>query len=153
MSETKKKVLTPEVRKALLGLNPFNPESTISFTPAFYEIVDKNKKILIPEEFRPVFQIRPYNKNELTSIRKFYTGLNAEDADLDEIKDFARIVIRDWENLYDAGTMEEITYSEEEDHTSSKDVVYSFSFQLINAIITRATKISGLQIEETEALK
>lgn len=144
--------LTPELQKKLMGLNPFSANATVDFTPAFYRKKSEDDEYIIPEEYQPVFSIRPYKKSELERIRKIYSNRKPENIDMDDVKDFARIVIKGWRNLYDAGTLEEIEYETEDDGTASRVVVYSFSFTLINSIITECIKISGLSAEEVEGL-
>lgn len=145
--------LTEEIRKKLIGLNPFNQKSTIDFTPTFYKKKNEDGDYNIPQEYWPVFSVRPYTQGELLDIRKVYANKNTENIKLDSIRNFARVVTMGWSSLFDSGTMEEIDYTKDQDGFASKEIFESFSFNLINSIIAKATQISGLSSEEAEGLE
>lgn len=51
-----KRIMTPEIRKAMSGLLPFAPGASVPFTPEAFQKVE--------EALRPVFCIRPYDEKD-----------------------------------------------------------------------------------------
>ena len=106
-----KRMLTPEVRAALLSKIPFSVNATTEYTPKPYmtKIKDSEGKdtdeYSIPEEFRPVFTVRSFTKQESYDVKKVCTKGEEKG-----IQEWTRKVVIGWKNMFDAGTLEEIEY-------------------------------------------
>lgn len=133
------KVFDEEVRKQLLGVLPFSVSATINYTPAQYDE--------IPEEFRPNFLLRAFNKAESEKVRAtLLRASTMKTLDLEKAtKEFVRQCVMGWDNLIDAGTMDPIDYKEEAGVGGcSKDLFDTLPVSVVGDIFKYIARISGL---------
>jgi hypothetical protein len=110
------RVMTEELRKQLAGYLPFSNEAVIGFTPQAFLLKDVKDKFRIPEQFHPIFSVRCFTKSEYEEAKKI---LHEELSDKDKkgesetfqkTRDLVRKVVTGFKNLWDIGTMMEISY-------------------------------------------
>jgi hypothetical protein len=105
----------------MLGYLPFNSISSINFTPEEFS--------RFSEQFRPVFKIRSFTQLEMQELSLRTKNFTAIENPTDEQRKLlgeenTKTVIAcvvGWENLFDAGTCEEIVYPKEE---TEKEALY-----------------------------
>ncbi len=142
-----KRVLTDEVRKALISKVPFSVSATIEYTPPTYLTKTKDAQgndldYVIPEEYRPVFTLRSFTKIEMDTIKKNITTNKSPDERY--IRDITRKVIVGWANLFDAGSMQDIEYKSDTTGGCDKDLWDMIPLQVVSEILTYVSQISGL---------
>lgn len=129
-----KRIMDAATRKKLAGLLPFAPGSFVRATLSIFEE--------LPQEFRPTFSLRSWSASDQAYIiSKSQTGT----LDLMVMATALKSVVLGWDNLLDASTLEMIPFS--------KEIIPTFSGQLIGAIFEEVNKISGLSDEEKEGLE
>jgi hypothetical protein len=153
-----KRILDEETRKALQGYLPFSSDVTIDFTPEEFQ----TKKI--PAEFQPKFAIRSMTKKEKEEYTSIYANVK-KDADGktpdsewkavgDKMSKIYQTCLKGWRDFFDAGTGEEIWYSEggfvSEAPTINWDLIPGW-IQL--SIAAEIRKISNLTPVEMLSLK
>lgn len=149
MSENR---LTPELREKLLNRLPFSRSATIDYTPKPYltKVLDSEGKETdeydIPEEYRPIFVIRPLSEDEKTKIGSMK---NMEEKVLREI---VRANIVNVTRYYDAGTMEEIEFKGDPKTGMDKSQFDGIPFMVIKDIFIKVTAISGMAPHERAGL-
>jgi len=149
------KRLSAELRQELLGLLPFSVDAKTEYTPRQFRKKKKEgevetEKYVIPEEFRPVFTMRCYNKGESDALRKLM--LNIKDQDEDTLREWARKIILDWRNFYDAGTSNEIAYKADPSGGADKDLFTTIPAAVVSDLLFHGVKISGLMDVERSSL-
>lgn len=142
MGEKTKRVMDEETRKKLEGLLPFSVKSTTEFTPSS---IGED----IPEEYRPVFSIRPFNREEMRSATTIFKGLSndSESGDLekeDKLAECSRKVVMGWKNLFDVGTGEEIEYTQDVNGGADKEKFEMITPDMKASILVESVRISGL---------
>jgi hypothetical protein len=126
--------LTPELREKLLGALPFSVSSTIWYSP------DKYKEI--EEDFRPSFELKSLTKEEFQRAKKLLKDVkSAKEEDINEI---VRKKIVSWKNMFDAGTLEEIPFKEDESGGCDKKLFESIPPVIVGALFFQISKISCL---------
>ena len=147
-------VMSEEVRQKLLGRCPFNVTSTIDYTPELY-LTKTDDVYDLPVEFRPVFQVRSFTKQDSIDIS---TGaIKAKDGQgvdkyIDTITNKARQCTMGWSKLYDAGTMTEIPYKADINGGADKDLFNSLPLPVIQDMFVFISGISGLKSFERSGL-
>ena len=122
-------------RKALCGLLPFAPGSSLPFTPEAFQSVE--------EAFRPVFHMRGFTQKTIAYMAsRAQSGTLTTDAMAQCLKDGA---IAGWDNLIDFGTEEPVPFG--------LDTIDGFPLQLVQALYLRASELSGLTEAEKEGLE
>jgi hypothetical protein len=142
-----KRILTDDVRKALISKVPFSQSALIDYTPPTYLIREKDSEgkdgeYLIPEEYRPVFKLRSFSKTEMDGIKKNITASKAPDEKY--IRDITSKVVMGWTNLYDAGTMEDLEYKADITGGCDKVLWDLMPLQIVSEVLTYVSQISGL---------
>jgi len=133
-----KRVMDEETKKKMHGLLPFSTKSTIKYTPEVYG--DD-----VPEDFKPVFTIRPYSREEVKGARKILGSITDNNVEKeDELNEWSRKVVVGWENLYDAGSGEEIEYVQDSTGGADKELYDVLPVTVKALILVQAVKISGL---------
>ena len=140
-----KRILDEITRKQLLGYVPFSVNARISYTPEEYKS--------IPEDLRPVFELRALSQEGHVQMQK-----NVRDyiAEVDSTKKsilsdnnesiFINCIVG-WKNLFDAATGEEIEYK------CDKGIYSTFPLWLQLSITQYIKKISGISSVEDGSLK
>lgn len=143
--------LDEATRQKLLTRLPFSRNSTIDFTPKVYltKALDANgvetEEFEIPEEYRPVFKCRPFSIQDKAKIK----DKNPDDKVLKEV---IRKNIIGLEQMYDAGTMEEITFKADEDNCMSLDQFETIPVMIQRELFSFIAGISGLSSYERSGL-
>ena len=140
-----KRMLTPEVRAALLSKIPFSVNATTEYTPKPYmtKVKDPEGKDIdeysIPEEFRPVFTLRSFTKQESYDVKKVCSKGEEKG-----IQEWARKSVIGWKNLFDAGTLEEIEYKSDPTGGADKDLFSVIPEHVVADILMYVSSISGI---------
>lgn len=138
---TTQKKMDARVREKLYGLLPFSTKATREFTPAMYTSDD------FPRAYRPVFKIRPFNKEEIVEARTLLKEMQSGKVDIDkedQLNDLSRKIVVGWSNLYDCGTGNEIEYKADDNGGAGQDLYDSIPTTAKAHILIEAVKISGL---------
>lgn len=104
-------VMTPELQDELLGLLPYETESTVSFTPPCY------RRDTFPAALRPVFelrQMRDTTKKKIVEWQKKPSALTDE-----AVRDMARYHVVGWTNLRNVATNEDIQFEPAQSDTGA----------------------------------
>jgi hypothetical protein len=134
-----KRIMDEATKEKLHGLLPFSTKATINYTPEFY------KEAEVPEEFRPVFVLRPYARDEVKNARKVLTSVEKDEVQKeDNFIELSRKVVVGWNNLYDVGNGEEIEYVQDSTGGACKEIYDNIPTPVKAAILIQAVKISGL---------
>jgi hypothetical protein len=145
--------MTPELRAKLLNRLPFSRNSTIDYTPKPYltKTLDtegnETEEYDIPEEYRPIFSLRPMSvedKNKMLS--------NSKGADEKTLRDFVRSCITNVSRFYDAGTMELIDFKSDAKGGMDKDQFENIPIMVIRDLFIYVSGISGLSPSERSGL-
>jgi len=131
MSE--KRVLTPEVKAALMSKVPFHKDARVEYTPKAY-ITDE-----IPVEFRPVFTLRPFTKVEAVEVKK--ACIKADDV---VVRKWSQLICLGWVNMIDSGTGENVEYVADPTGGVDKDLWATMPDHIVADILMYASCISGL---------
>lgn len=135
-----KRVLTPEIREALLSKVPFSVNARVSYTPKTYRTKKENtEEYVIPVEYQPVFEVRSFTREEIPQVRKVATK-----GDEVGIREWSRKVVMGWSNMFDAGTMEELDYKVDPTGGCDKDLFSTIPETVSADILMYASSISGL---------
>lgn len=138
-----KRILDEATRKKLYGYVPFSTQAKVDFTPEKFSGV--------PEELRPVFQVRSLRQAEQQQLsinaRSYRPDAKPEEgqAVVEKNTKIVKDCILGWSNLYDAATGEEIEFVD-----GNKDVLPAW---IIASILEFVRKISGLYEPEELSLK
>ena len=138
--------LDENLRKKMLGFLPFDDQSCEKFTPKECDV--------LPEEFRPIFHIIPWNQeeqskievltNKLTMISDGESVSKKEKESINfDLNELTRKKIIDIENLYDLGKDEFMTIEKDEGHISA-NVWKALPKSLQTSIYYCLNGISGL---------
>lgn len=148
-----RKEMTDEVRKAMMGLNPVSLQSTVEFTPNSYHIKKKDsEEYLVPEEYWPVFKIRPWTKLEANNIKKNISKF-IDSKDDSDMREYVRKTVVGWDNLIEAVSGEPIEYASDVNGGASKELFEVFPTALITDILNKCMTISGIADMERSALR
>lgn len=143
------RMMDEDLRKKLHGLAPFSIKSTTKYTPPIYGED-------IPEEFRPIFYIRPYSRAEIKSAKKVLAeiskseekiaSMTAEESEAleESIYELARKVVMNWDRFYDAGSGSMIPYESDINGGVDKELFYLIPSTIVGMILAEAVKISGM---------
>lgn len=152
---TESPLFTDDIKKQLIGLLPFDEESTEEYTPAAF---DK-----IPDALRPVFCIRPMKQIERDRMSLYINKLSSmEESDSkpkdlmdlnDKMNDIVRQCIVDIKNLYDLGTQKLIDFQADEKGGLLKSLWRKIPESVKTNIYYRVNGISGLFYSESVALR
>jgi hypothetical protein len=140
--------MTKELRQALLSRVPFSSKATIDYTPRFY--LTKTKGVYdLPEEVRPVFNVRTMSKSDAQKAVMIKMDPNDEDSD-SKLRDITRRSVVSWKRLYDAGTPDgedliEIKSRNGDDGYIDKDLFDTLPPYVIADIYLYIAGISGLR--------
>ena len=145
---TTKRILDEATKKMLQGYVPFSVTATTTYTPEeFKSIKDKS--------LHPVFTLRSLNQSEMTQLKKnastYTKDTTSEELNTlaEENMEIVRMCVKSWKNIYDAGTGEEIIFSESE----VKDLFKCLPIWIIKNITEFVKKISGLTTADELGLK
>lgn len=147
-----KRILDEEARKQLLGYVPFSLDCRITYTPKeFLSIAD--------ETLRPVFELRSLNQAELIQLKKNSMGLK-RDSTNEEVSRMAeantqliRACVLGWNNLFDAGSGEEIEYISSTSGGCEEVLFKRLPVWVVRSIMEYVRTISGLTDAEDLSLK
>ena len=141
--------LTEEHRQALLGLMPFTQNGTIEYTPKAFEKLD------IPKNKKPVFKMRAYNKDEMNRIKKMLSDIQKnENADFNnDVREFSRLSIVGWKNMFDLSTGEEMEFKKSADGSIQKEQYELVPEFIVADLYKHACVVSGLMPKEIEGLE
>lgn len=144
--EMTKRVLTDEVRNALIGDMPFSSTSTIPFTPKQFLKKGDDGNHVLPKEYQAVFDISGMTKPQKASARKLILKVakGLDDKEQSELKELTRFNTKGWQNLFDIGTKEELAYKEDPDGGCEKELFNRIPEAIIGQLFFEITKISGL---------
>jgi hypothetical protein len=160
MSEYKEPTECPlfndDVKKQLIGLLPFDEDATENYTPSSFDKV--------PEEFQPVFVIRPLKQlerermslyiNKLSSMEETADTKQKEIVELnDKMNDIVRQCVVGMRNLYDLGNQKLIDFEADENGGLSKSIWRRIPEAVKTNIYYRVNGISGLFYSESVALR
>ena len=150
--QTKKEHKMDEaLRQKLLNRLPFNRDVTIDYTPRPYltkELDAEGKETdeyEIPEDYRPVFKCRPFSVAEKQRVS---LGKKEEK----ELLEITRANILGVEKLYDAGTMDLISYKADPKGGMDRDLFDSLPTMVIRDLFVFISSISGLSPYERSGL-
>ncbi|RPH42664.1 MAG: hypothetical protein EHM87_16125 [Burkholderiales bacterium] len=139
--------MTPEVRAALLSKVPFSSSATIEYTPKSYFTKNDAGEYLIPEDFRPVFTVRPFLKAEIETVKK-----SCSKGEENSVREWARKAVVGWVKLFDAGSMEEIDYVPDAIGGCDKTLWSMIPDHICGDILMYASSISGILDREKVGL-
>ena len=127
-----------------MGLLPLSNESEISYTPEAYKDV--------PEEYRPIFKVRPFTKAEETIVKRH---ISSDDKISGEEKTYesVRKCLIGWENLIDLGSNSIIEYKAHEKGGCEKELFHRLPSLIIADLFLYIGKISGLLDLEKRGLQ
>jgi len=145
-------------RKRLQGINPFNIDAKIEFTPQVYKVKsEKNGKgkgknnppiYAIEKKYWPVFNIRPLNPTEKLECGKIVDQMTGkDDGDIvsdEELLEWARKVIVGWKNLLDLATLEPIKYEADPGGGAKHSLVQAIPAHIQTAIVLFVFNLSGV---------
>jgi len=143
-------------RKRLQGINPFNIDAKIEFTPAVYkvkaEVKGKGKNsppiYAIDKKYWPIYFIRPLNHAEKLECGKIVDQMTGKDeADIvtdEELCEWARKVIVGWKNLLDLATLEPIKYEADPGGGAKESLIKSIPAHIQTAIVLFVFNLSGV---------
>ncbi len=140
--------LDEATRQKMLTRLPFSRNSTIDFTPKAYltKVLDAEGKATdefeIPEEYRPIFKCRPFSTQDKSKMK----------ADEKVLKEVIRSNIMGVEKLFDAGTMEEMTFKPDENNSMALEQFESLPIIIQRELLTFISGISGLSGYERSGL-
>ena len=126
-----KKKLDAETRRKLLGLMPVSNNFVVEYVPSVYKD--------IPDEFKPVFQIKPWTQSELKKL-----SLIGED--VDKATDELRRKIVGWKNVILMDDDSEVAFETDEKGFCKKELLDSFPMMVLVDILKEITRISGAAI-------
>ena len=132
-------VMTDEVRRQMAGLLPMNSSSTYKYTPDLFKD--------IPEEFRPVFEIKQFTNMEILKAKELIVSelgspkkkvvIKEVDERNAEYMKLCHNVLVGWDNLYDLGSGELFIYD------GKYETMMSIPEAVRTDILSEALKISG----------
>ena len=131
--------LTDEVREQLLGVLPFSVSSTIEHTPKTYDE--------IPEEYRPVFKLRPFNKVESDAVRALMLKISTmKPLEIEKkTREQVRACLMGWENMLDIGSMQMLDYKEQAgDGGCDRDLFDIVPVSVVGDMFYFLSRMSGL---------
>jgi len=97
-----KRILDEKTKRILSGMLPFSPNSFVEWTPK--EFLD------LPAELQPSFNIRPFDKATIESLRK--DGRDNKFG-IDTARMTLKYAMTSWKNVFDLGTSEDIEFSQD----------------------------------------
>ena len=138
-------VLDEKTKRALLGLMPFSQKGTMKFTPECYAEIKDDK-------YRPVFQQRPFTKNELLKVREI------QDADdisqkIYPLITITRSTVLGWERIIDVFSGAPIAFKADEDSGADKEQWEALPDIVKIQLYRNVAVMSGLQRQERQGLK
>lgn len=140
--------MTPELRAKLLTRLPFGRGSSIEYTPKPYltkvkdESGNATDEYEIPEDYRPIFIVRPFSVNEKNKMSK----------DEKVLRDITRANIIGFRQLYDIGSMEELTFKADPSGGMDKDQFELLPVTVMRDLFVYISGISGLSDYEKTGL-
>jgi hypothetical protein len=146
MAEMKERVLTDEVRAALLGDMPFSSNSTHPFTPKHFLKKNGEDKYILPEEFRAVFDLKGMTKPQKQQGRKLLLKINKglDQKEQMQLIELCRVNVVGWSNVFDLGTREEIEFKLDPEGGCDKDLFDRIPEAVVGQLFYEQTRISGL---------
>lgn len=149
MTENK---MSPELRAKLLNRLPFSRNATIEYVPKPYltKALDaegnETEEYDIPEEYRPIFVLRPMSVEDKNKM------LATKTADEKSLRDFVRACIVGVKQFYDAGTMELIEFKGDPKGGMDKDQFETIPVMVVRDLFIYISGISGLSPSERSGL-
>ena len=126
--------LNKNIRDKMRGLLPFDGDSVEYYTPKEYKkVIEKDKEgneieCPIPEEFQPVFHLKPWNQEQKEKVEIIIEKLSSEKTKNEdkikvnkEIGELCRSQVVNIEKLYDVGKNDFIDVEIEDGCISKKD--------------------------------
>ncbi len=139
--------LTKNERKMMLGLLPFDGETIDKFTPKQYKS--------IPEKYKPVFHLKPWNQKEKDEITLIISKLEVakdnakEKVDITkELNESTRKKICNIENLFDVGLEKIIDCPMDKDGYVSDEMWSRMPEVIKTALYFQLSIISGITTAE-----
>lgn len=144
MSEHK---LDEETRRKMLTRLPFSRNSTITHTPKAYLTKDAAGEYDIPDDFRPVFSVRPFSSQDKDRIAK------KDKSNEDKLyREVTASNITGMSQLYDAGSMEEIDFKSAPNGGMDMEQFMSLPVMVQIELYVFIAGISGLSVYEKSGL-
>lgn len=136
-----------DVKKQLIGMLPFSSSRQVDFTPEKYDC--------IPEEYRPVFKMRPLTTAEAENVKETLIKMkDLKTIDLERrTKEAVRKCLVGWDNFIDIGKEEYIEYKEDAICGCDKELFSAIPTSIIGDMFFYLTKLSGLLDIEKLSLK
>jgi len=145
-------------RKRLQGINPFNIDSKIEFTPSVYKVKAEGKAngkgknnppvYAIEKKYWPVFLIRPLNPTEKLECGKIVDSMTGKDtADIvsdEELLTWARKVLVGWKNLLDLSNLEPIKFEADPGGGAKESLVQALPAHIQTQIVLFVFNLSGV---------
>lgn len=135
-----KRVLDEATRALLHGIAPFSSSSSLLFTPPVYD------RMQLQKDLRPVFKIRGLTIEEgaeLDSLMEQAALAKSSDWN-SKVFDLCRKLVIGWEQIFDIGTGEEMTYAA--DPQGGADTKLWAAQPVVNksAIFSKVMQLHGL---------
>lgn len=146
--------MTDELREKMLGIMPFTSDGRIDYTPPQYDV--------LPEEWRPVFELRSFSEGERRAFERVLSksrGKPSKDTvsdgirTLEEMFECARPCVTDIRNLFDVGTNAPIEFKAADDGGVDKDLFAMIPRDVRKDVLDQVGKISGLIPQEKLGLE
>jgi hypothetical protein len=131
--------LPPELRQELLSKLPFSATSTVEYTPDIFKD--------ITEEYKPVFTIRSWTRNEAKIVMSSQGKIDVEKA-----REYTRKATVGWRNVFDAGSGNEIDYVADSTTGCDKALWDALPDTLYVELFKYVSQISGLALREKTSL-
>jgi hypothetical protein len=135
-----KRVLDEATKRALVGAAPISSQATISFTPELYGAIK------IAPAFIPIFKIRGLTVDEgaeLDSLIKESQNKSIDNWN-EKAYSFTRRIIVGWENVFDAGSGEEIGFIADASGACDASNFVGLSVNVKAELFSQVMKMRGL---------
>lgn len=145
--EMAKRILDDETRALLLGDLPFNPSSTIPFTPKQFLKKGSDGAFLLSDEFMATFILKGMSKQDRVNSRKLVLKVqkgSLDNKDNEKLIELVRCNVVGWENVFDLGTKEEMVFKSDSEGGCDKDSFDRIPEAITGQIFFELARISGL---------
>jgi hypothetical protein len=145
-------IMNEEVRKQLMGLLPYSDSAREHYIPK--DFVDKK----IPEEFKPVFELKPWTqaeKDDMMILIQQMDTIDKKEAHIinKKLNEGTRKAITGWKNFYDIGSGELIEYQEDKKGGADKKVWDRVPDTIKTSLYFKVGGMSGILAPEIVSLK
>lgn len=129
-----KREMTEEVKRLMAGLLPCGNDWTIDYTPEAYKDM--------PDEFKPVFTLKPYSSKELKDVIAKTQTLKG-----DALDKYAHNVVKEhiksWSNFIDISTQEDIEFDVDDKGILKQELYEVIPVIIQTQLMSRLTEISS----------